>query len=1544
MTRIAPLRTVVLLCLLFTFNPASQAQLIGPGIVDSVTSQPVSSRTISFSGTVPGQLDGSLSVVFNIYPDQQSRPALWTETQIVQVAGEKYSVMLGSTSATGLPQDIFAADQAHWLGVQVNGIEKRFLLVSVPYAMKAVEAERLGGLLPSDFVTVQQLQLALQNAASGTTAQPKTGVTAGTGPTPQAAPAGTAPQTATDFTDNNASEVLLVTQQGTGFAIHAITSSQAEAILAQNDSIGGIALHALATNQTTSQTGPSIGVLAEVASSDGIAGEFNNRAGGKILSLRNNGVEVASADSNGNLTVTGQINGNGAGLIGIPQQAINATPFGVPNSVVSRDGAGNFQAGQITALNFSGNGSGLTGIPLEGINATPFGVPNSVVSRDGAGNFQAGQITALNFSGNGSGLTGIPPGGINATPFGVPNSVVSRDGAGNFQAGQITALNFSGNGSGLTGIPPEGINATPFGVPNSVVSRDGAGNFQAGQITALNFSGNGSGLTGVPPQAVNATPLNIANSVVARDATGNFSTGFINASGLNASGAIGIAIHGDSSSVGVEASSPSGIGLWADATANDNTGTALLLSHASLGKLISGGVGTTTALANESFSLDAAGNVSFNGGLMTPYETAGTWIASSLVKLTSDPGSSDAGTVTMTAPGDVAGAIGIITGLPSGSAKIQVAQSGQFFCNFDGPATTGHYVGISKTTAGDCADIGPSYPNDGQQIVGRVLSSLGPSATRILLFQSELHGSAGGPGSGVTSVGAGDASIAIGGTPTSPTIAVANGGITSAKLAPNAVTSASIASGSITTTQLAANAVTSANLAPNSVTSVNITDGSLSPAKITGTAATLGTNTFTGNQIVQGTLASASFGTGSLSAISATFSGGGNSDNQVSIKQTGSGAALVVTANGLSDTTAIKASSIEGDAIDARTTFNYAVNATSTDGIGVLANGGNIGVQSVGTNFGVTAGGATALSGNGTNVGLSVNASAPSGIAVSMTTGSAGKFLSGSSFAGQPVFTEVFNVDNFGNIFSAGGTSAPFPQNAFGTGSNLLVRMDGLGSVQHTSITDTAGIIGVAIGGSANTAQVAYSGVVGCAFSTAAVAGHYVVNSSTSSGFCADGGSSFPSSGQVVGRVVKSGAAGTSIPILLFGSEVRGSSGGANGVSSFNGRSGSVTSASGDYSFAQIAGTAAASQLPANTVFNNQSNTFAADQAIQGNLSSSGNVSATGSVNANAVTAASANFSGTAGATSVLAVNDNGTAGFSFAVNSAHNPAALFTSSGGTVLLAGSMTGPTTILSTAGDLTLNGTATAHGFSGDGSDLTNVNAASVGGVAVANLATTSALGAETTARQSGDTTLQNNINAESTTRASADTTLQNNLNAESSARQTADATLQGGINAVSAADAKLATANTFSAKQTLAASTASAASLNVPGGAAPSAPAAGDVWNTGSTLQYRDSASTTRSLVSTTQSGGLQLLKLTASVTPSNVNSQVCTEQTFTVTGINTGDVLLSVLQPSTSNPGANIAIGGFRITAANTVAVQFCNVGKNNSTPTSGTYTFALMR
>jgi hypothetical protein len=100
-------------------------------------------------------LSGVVGVTFLLYKDQDGGAPLWMETQNVEPDKRgHYSVMLGSTSSSGLPSDIFAAGQARWLGVQLQGQpeQPRVLLLSVPYALKAADAETIGGLPPSAFV------------------------------------------------------------------------------------------------------------------------------------------------------------------------------------------------------------------------------------------------------------------------------------------------------------------------------------------------------------------------------------------------------------------------------------------------------------------------------------------------------------------------------------------------------------------------------------------------------------------------------------------------------------------------------------------------------------------------------------------------------------------------------------------------------------------------------------------------------------------------------------------------------------------------------------------------------------------------------------------------------------------------------------------------------------------------------------------------------------------------------------------------------------------------------------------------------------------------------------------------------------------------------------------------------------------------------------------------------------------------------------------------------------------------------------------------
>src|SRR4051812_33217779 len=108
-------------------------------------------RLIRFSGTL-SLADKSANVVgvtFALYRDQTGGSPLWLETQSVTTDGQgSYSVLLGSASKDGIPSELFSSNEARWLGVKTEGQDEqtRVLLVSVPYAMKAGDAETLGGL------------------------------------------------------------------------------------------------------------------------------------------------------------------------------------------------------------------------------------------------------------------------------------------------------------------------------------------------------------------------------------------------------------------------------------------------------------------------------------------------------------------------------------------------------------------------------------------------------------------------------------------------------------------------------------------------------------------------------------------------------------------------------------------------------------------------------------------------------------------------------------------------------------------------------------------------------------------------------------------------------------------------------------------------------------------------------------------------------------------------------------------------------------------------------------------------------------------------------------------------------------------------------------------------------------------------------------------------------------------------------------------------------------------------------------------------------
>jgi Chaperone of endosialidase len=141
--------------LVLTCGIVGHAQQAAPSGAVSVTVP----RMMRFSGTVTDTrgkaMSGVAGITFSIYKEQQGGAALWMETQNVNLDSTgHYTTLLGSTKPEGLPQDLFTSGEARWVEVQVQEQpeSRRVLLLSVPYALKAADAETVGGLPASAFV------------------------------------------------------------------------------------------------------------------------------------------------------------------------------------------------------------------------------------------------------------------------------------------------------------------------------------------------------------------------------------------------------------------------------------------------------------------------------------------------------------------------------------------------------------------------------------------------------------------------------------------------------------------------------------------------------------------------------------------------------------------------------------------------------------------------------------------------------------------------------------------------------------------------------------------------------------------------------------------------------------------------------------------------------------------------------------------------------------------------------------------------------------------------------------------------------------------------------------------------------------------------------------------------------------------------------------------------------------------------------------------------------------------------------------------------
>jgi hypothetical protein len=344
--------------------------------------QVVVPRLIRFSGQLPGA-SGTVGITFTLHKDQQENAALWIETQNVQLDGAgKYTVLLGVTKPEGIPTDLFSTGEAQWLGIEVQGKaeQPRVLLVSVPYALRAAEADTLTGHTADEFVTTDKLSSAVhqelqQQATSSSASNPGTAKKS-------AIKFSTPTDPATDFIDSNTSQVVLVQQNGSGSALTATATtglainakSTSTAIYGDNTGTGNTSgVEGITSSPAgrgvygfnTATTGTNFGVVGSANSTSGI-GVFgsNGAATGAATGVWGTTTSTAGIALKGSATGT---SGSTTGVL-----ATVKSPTGTA-LVLQNTGAGKIISGQSGSSNtevfsvdgtgkVTGNGSGLSNV------------------------------------------------------------------------------------------------------------------------------------------------------------------------------------------------------------------------------------------------------------------------------------------------------------------------------------------------------------------------------------------------------------------------------------------------------------------------------------------------------------------------------------------------------------------------------------------------------------------------------------------------------------------------------------------------------------------------------------------------------------------------------------------------------------------------------------------------------------------------------------------------------------------------------------------------------------------------------------------------------------------------------------------------------------------------------------------------------------------------------------------------------------------------------------------------------------------------------
>ncbi len=352
-------------------------------------SEPASSTTVGNAETTDARGVGSsattrpatsvVGLTFALYSEETGGAPLWLETQNIQVdqAGH-YTVLLGLTKAEGLPIDLFTSGQAQWLGVQAAGEaeQPRIMLLSVPYALKAADAETFGGRPPSAYVVAPQSDTSSNSggpnagqSSSGASGHPL--IITGSG-TPSFLPLWTSASALGTSSLYQSSNGWLTWGDQTAIAPLAIVSSARGAIYAHG--ITGNTFPIIEADELDpSSTSPVVQAISN-STSTGMAvyGNAQSSSGNTV------GVEGLNASSTG-AGVVGKSTATTGMAYGVAGSVASTTGIGVAGISNATTGGNSGVLGQNSSPSgtaVQGNNLGTTGnsLAVAGVTSSPAGI------------------------------------------------------------------------------------------------------------------------------------------------------------------------------------------------------------------------------------------------------------------------------------------------------------------------------------------------------------------------------------------------------------------------------------------------------------------------------------------------------------------------------------------------------------------------------------------------------------------------------------------------------------------------------------------------------------------------------------------------------------------------------------------------------------------------------------------------------------------------------------------------------------------------------------------------------------------------------------------------------------------------------------------------------------------------------------------------------------------------------------------------------------------------------------------------------------------